>query len=221
MKQTTVLLADDHVLMTDMLCSMLREHFQIVGVAKDGTLMVEMARHHRPDVIVSDVSMPHMNGVDALRILQKELPSTRILFLSMHDDILLIEKLFRAGAAGFIRKANGKEEVLKAIRTVASGQKYITPLVAMGTSSGLRDFGPQAGSNVSLTPRQLELLQSFAEGKTMKEAGDAMHISKRTAEWQKYEIMRKLGIKTTAELIRFAIRINDSNGSFPSALDKT
>jgi DNA-binding NarL/FixJ family response regulator len=220
-KQTTVLLADDHVLMTDTLCSMLREHFQIVGVAKDGTQMVEMAKHHKPDVIVSDVTMPNLNGVDALRILHKELPSTKVLFLSMHDDILLIEELFRQGAAGFIRKTDGKEAVLKAIRTVASGHKYITPLVVAGTSSGLKDVFPQAGSNVTLTPRQRELLQSFAEGKTMKEAGDAMQISKRTAEWQKYEIMRKLGIRTTAELIRFAIRINDTNDSSPSAPDKT
>jgi DNA-binding NarL/FixJ family response regulator len=218
-KQTTVLLADDHVLMTDTLCSILREHFQIVGVAHDGTLMTEMARQHKPDVIVADVSMPGMTGVDALRILQKELPSTRVLFLSMHDDIPLIEELFRAGATGFVRKAAGKEELLKAIRTVAGGQKYITPLLVADTSSGLREARPQAGSN--LTPRQLELLQSFAEGKTMKEAGDAMHISKRTAEWQKYEIMRRLGIKTTAELIRYAIRINDTEGSLPSALDKT
>jgi DNA-binding NarL/FixJ family response regulator len=199
---------------------MLREHFQIVGVAKDGTLMVEMAKHHRPDVIVADVTMPHLNGIDALRILQKELPSPRVLFLSMHDDIALIEELFRAGATGFIRKTDGKEEVLKAIRTVASGQKYITPLLVVGMSSGLRDVCP-TGSNVTLTPRQRELLQSFAEGKTMKEAGDAMNISKRTAEWQKYEIMRKLGVKTTAELIRYAIRINDTDGSFPPAPDKT
>jgi DNA-binding NarL/FixJ family response regulator len=208
MNRTSVLLADDHVMLMDGLVHLVRQDFDIVGVASDGRAMVEMARQSRPDVIVTDISMPHLNGIDAARILRKEAISAKLLFLTMHADLPLVEEAFRAGASGYILKLCAAEEFIKAIKCVAKGATYITPLLAGDLISTLLTTGPQDVAREStLTLRQREVLQLLAEGKTMKEVAAQLGISTRTAESHKYEIMRQLGVQTTAGLIRYAVRI--------------
>jgi DNA-binding NarL/FixJ family response regulator len=208
MNRTTVLLADDHVMLMDGLVHFVRREFDIVGVARDGRAMVEMAKQCRPDVIVTDISMPHLNGLDAARILKKEASPAKLLFLSMHADLSLVEEAFRAGASGYVLKLCGADEFMKAIQCVARGATYITPLLAGDLISTLLTTGPQETSrDATLTLRQREVLQLLAEGKTMKEVAALLGISTRTAESHKYEIMRQLGVQTTAALIRYAVRI--------------
>jgi DNA-binding NarL/FixJ family response regulator len=209
MKRTTVLLADDHTILTDSLIPLLRQDFEVVGIANDGRAMIEMARNKRPDVIVTDVSMPNLNGIDAAQLLRKDVPSAKFVFLTMHADLPLVEEAFRAGASGFVLKTCDVSEFVKAIKAVANGASYITPLLAGDVISTLTTVGAQgSSSDAPLTLRQREVLQYLAEGKTMKEAAVLMGISVRTAESHKYEIMRLLGVKTTAALVRYAVRIN-------------
>jgi DNA-binding NarL/FixJ family response regulator len=152
--------------------------------------------------------MPHLNGIDAARILRKDLRSSRFVFLTMHADLPLVEEAFRVGASGFVLKMCDSGEFVKAIHSVAKGSTYITPLLAGDLISVLMTAGAKESSrDAPLTSRQREVLQLLAEGKTMKEAAALMGISTRTAESHKYEIMRQLGVQTTAELIRYAVRI--------------
>jgi DNA-binding NarL/FixJ family response regulator len=208
MKRTTVLLADDHVMLMDGLVQLVRQEFEVVGIAHDGRAMVEMAKQFRPDVIVTDISMPHLNGIDGARLLRKEGNRAKLLFLSMHADLPLVEEAFRAGASGYVPKLCSAEEFVKAVKCVARGGTYVPPQFAGDLISTLLST-PQQGvaRETQLTLRQREVLQLLAEGKTMKEIGVLLGISTRTAESHKYEIMRHLGVQTTAGLIRYAVRI--------------
>jgi DNA-binding NarL/FixJ family response regulator len=208
MKKTSVLLADDHAVLMDSLVHFIQPEFEVMGIARDGRALVDLARQHHPDVIVTDVSMPRLNGIDAVRILHKEDSSFKVLFLSMHADFPLVEEAFRAGASGYVLKICGADEFIKAIRCVAKGAIYVTPLLAGDLISTLLTIGSQdLARETTLTVRQREVLQLLAEGKTMKEVAGILGISTRTAESHKYEIMRQLGVKTTADLIRYAVRI--------------
>jgi DNA-binding NarL/FixJ family response regulator len=208
LKRITVLLADDHDMLMDGLGHMLGRDFEVVGVARDGRTMVEMAKEKRPDVIVTDISMPNLNGIEAARILRQGIPSIKILFLTMHSDFPLVEEAFRAGASGFVLKTCDMSELAKAIHSLANGSTYVTPQLAEDLIAILTTTDPKKPSRgTPLTSRQREVLQLLAEGKTMKEAAALMGISTRTAESHKYEIMRQLGLKSTAALIRYAIRI--------------
>jgi DNA-binding NarL/FixJ family response regulator len=201
-----LLLADDHHLLAECLTNLLQEEFEIVGVAHDGQEMVEKARQHRPDIVVADISMPKLNGIDAARLIRRERPFTKVIFITMHNDGPLAEAALRVGVAGFVPKLSDTDELLTAIRTVARGEHYMTPMVAgdlilawMGSRSD------KSAQQTTLTPRQLQIVQLITEGKTMKEAAVIMGISTRTAESHKYEIMEKLGVKSVARLIQHAI----------------
>jgi DNA-binding NarL/FixJ family response regulator len=208
MKRTTVLLADDHVMLMDGLVQLVRQEFEVVGIAHDGRAMVEMAKQYRPDVIVTDISMPHLNGIDGARLLRKEGSRAKLLFLSMHADLPLVEEAFRAGASGYVPKLCSAEEFVKAVKCVARGGTYVPPQFAGDLISTLLSTAQQGvARETQLTLRQREVLQLLAEGKTMKEIGVLLGISTRTAESHKYEIMRHLGVQTTAGLIRYAVRI--------------
>jgi DNA-binding NarL/FixJ family response regulator len=175
---------------------------------RDGRAMLEMARRRRPNVIVTDISMPQLNGIDAARILTKEANPARLLFLTMHTDLPLVAEAFRAGASGYILKLCDADEFVKAIQYVASGVTYITPLLAGDLVSSILTTKETENSRATtLTVRQREVLQLLAEGKTMKEIASLLGISTRTAESHKYEIMRQLGVQTTAGLIRYAVQI--------------
>jgi DNA-binding NarL/FixJ family response regulator len=207
MKRITVLLADDHATLIDGLVHTLGRDFQVVGSACDGRTMIEMAKEKRPDVVVADISMPNLNGIDAARILRQDIPSIKILFLTMHSDFPFVEEAFRVGASGFVLKTCDLSELVNAIHSIAKGSTYITPQLAEDLISILITTDPKKPSRGGqLTSRQREVLQLLAEGKTMKEAAALLGISARTAESHKYEVMRQLGLTSTAALIRYAIR---------------
>ncbi len=207
MNRTRILLADDHRMLLDALVSLISKDFEVVGVVGDGGALLDMAGRLQPDIIVLDILMPGVNGMDAARMLQKEGNRAKILFLSMYADLPLVEEAFRIGASGYMLKAGGVDELVKAIQCVSRGGTYVTPLLGDLISS-LLTAGPHKCRAATLTSRQLEILQLLAEGRTMKEIGQMLNITRRTTESHKYEIMRNLGLKTTAELIRYAIRRN-------------
>jgi DNA-binding NarL/FixJ family response regulator len=208
MKRTRILLADDHVMLLDALASLLGQEFDVVGAARDGGAMLEMATRLRPDIVVLDISMPQFNGIEAARLLAKQGNPAKILFLSMHADLPLVEEAFRTGAAGYVLKAGGTDELVKAIQCISRGSTYVTPLLGDLISTLLTASPQQKYRAATLTSRQREVLQLLAQGRTMKEIGQVLNITARTTESHKYEIMRNLGLKTTAELIRYAVRMN-------------
>lgn len=204
-----LLLADDHRVLLDGLIPVLQKDFEIAGIVEDGQMMLEMARKLRPDIVLADISLPLLNGIDAARAIGKELPSTRVVFLTMYNDLQLVEEAFRAGAKGFVLKVAGVTELLHALYTVARGETYITPMITGDVlTTLLAHRSPGESPERKLTSRQRQILQLIAEGKTMKEAASVMNISKRTAETHKYEIMRRFGLQSTAALVRYALRIN-------------
>jgi len=205
MKQTRILLADDHPMMLEGLVSLLGQEFEVVGVARDGSSMLEAAKQHQPEIVVMDIAMPQMNGIDAARELRKENTSCKILFLSMYAELSLVEEAFRTGASGYVLKSGGLEELVKAIQCISRGETYVTPLLGDLIATLLTAGAKQ--NYRGATARQREVLQLLAQGRTMKEIGSLLNITTRTTESYKYEIMRNLGLKTTAELIRYAIRI--------------
>jgi DNA-binding NarL/FixJ family response regulator len=207
MTRTRVLFADDHAILIDALVNAVGSSIEFVGAAHNGRSAIELAKQTRPDVVVMDISMPELNGIDAARILHKEVSSAKLLFLTMYTDLPLLQEAFRAGASGYLLKVCGVEEFVNAVQTVAAGRVYISPLLAGDVVSTLIANGPHrpAGEHI-LTLRQREVLQLIAEGKTMKEVAARLNISTRTTESHKYEIMRHLGMDTTAELIRYAVR---------------
>jgi DNA-binding NarL/FixJ family response regulator len=208
MKRASVLLADDHLVVVQGIIEMIRTACDIAGVATDGRELVTMAKQFRPDVIVTDISMPGLNGIDAARIIRRELASVRVVFLTMHQDLFLIQEAFRAGASGYVLKTCAVDELLTAIRFATAGRKYVTPLLSAGMASRLVRPRPQEKANANLTARQREVLQLIAQGKIMKEVAAQLGISARTAEAHKYEIMRHLGVDTVAGLVRYAVQIS-------------
>ena len=208
MTRIRILLADSHGMLLDGLVSLLAKEFDVVGAARDGHAMLEMARRHQPEVIVVDTAMPQLNGIDAVRILRKEANPAKVLFLSTHADLSLVEEAFRIGASGYLLKQGSADELANAIQSVYRGGTYVTPLLAGDVISTLFSLSSQQGSRtITLTSRQRDVLQLLAEGKTMKEIGALLNISTRTSESHKYEMMRQLGLRTTAELIRYAVRL--------------
>ena len=206
-RRTSVLLADDHRIVLDCLVHQLQKDFDIIGTALDGRSLIEMARLKRPEVIVTDLTMPAMNGLQAMRVLQKERSRAKILVLTMHSELPMIEEAFRAGASGIVLKSGNPEEFVTAVQYVAKGATYITPLLAGDLISSLMKARAGSEARETLTLRQREVVRLLAEGNTMKQVAAFMGISTRTAEGHKYETMRVLGLPTVAELIRYAIRM--------------
>jgi len=207
MPKTRVLLADDHTLVAEALKSLLAEPFDLVGVVHDGRALVEAAEKLRPDVIVTDISMPLLNGLEAVRQLHERRPETRIIVLTMHRDTHLAASAFRAGVSGYLLKISPSEELVTAIREVAQGRSYVTTLLAKDLINLLMDTATPRENEAPLTARQREVLQLIAEGRTMKEVAGLLNISPRTAESHKYDIMQALSVRTTAELVQCAIRM--------------
>jgi DNA-binding NarL/FixJ family response regulator len=209
MNPTRILLADDHVMLLDILKDFLAPEFDVVGVAHDGRSMVDMAKLYHPEIIVADIAMPQLNGIDAVRMIRKESIESKILFLTSYDDLPLVEEAFQAGASGYVLKLGSAEELVQAIHCVERGGTYVTPLLAGDLVSSLLTSAPGHNSSgkAALSTRQREVLRFLAEGKTMKEVANLLNISTRTVETHKYEIMKHLGVKTTAELVQYAVRI--------------
>jgi DNA-binding NarL/FixJ family response regulator len=205
----SVLLADDHKIVAQGLESLLKDSFSFVGTVSDGRALLEAAARLRPDVVVTDISMPLLNGLDAVRQFRPNGIEAKVVFLTMHADAALAAEAFRAGGSAFLLKQSAGDELVQAIHEILRGRAYLTPLIAKDTISVLMEAQTEESK---LTPRQREILQLIAEGKTMKEAAGILNISTRTAETHKYEMMHVLGVKTTAELIKHAIRLHLVNG---------
>jgi DNA-binding NarL/FixJ family response regulator len=208
MSKTRVLLADDHTIVAEGLRSLLEGEFEFVGTVGDGRALLDAARNLKPDVIVADISMPLLNGLDAARQLKRDGVAAKIVFLTMHSEAQLAAEAFRAGASGYVLKSSAGEELIAAIHEAAKGRAYVTPLITKDVLSFLMDAARQGRQlAVKLTPRQREVLQLVAEGRTMKEVASILNISARTVESHKYDMMESLGVQTNAELVQYAIKI--------------
>ena len=206
MNRPRVLLADDHTMFSQGLQSLLEDDCDLVGAVADGEALVEAAHRLNPDVIVVDISMPVMNGFDAVRQLKKLGVTAKIIFLTMHADDRLLTEAFRCGGVGYILKQSAGEELIAGIRQVLAGHKYVTPLIASEWAEDISNKVTET-QKLTLTPRQREVLQLVIEGCTMREVATRLGISTRTAETHKYEMMEGLGIGTTAELIQYAVKL--------------
>lgn len=207
MKKTRVLLADDHKIVLEGLRGILEPEFEIVGAVEDGRRLVAEANRLSPDVVVADISMPGLNGMDAARQIRKNDERIKIVFLTMHSDVTYAAGAFDAGASGFVLKHSAPQELITAVREAMKGGTYVTPMIAAElVASCQRGACPQEGPQNELSPRQREVLQLLAEGKSIKEIAAVLDISPRTAEFHKYRMMEHLKIKTIAELIQYALK---------------
>lgn len=204
--RTKILLADDHKMFVQGLRALLEDEFDLVGTVENGKALVEAAGQLNPDVIVADISMPVMNGLDAVRRLKEQGISAKVIFLTMHADDRLLAEAFRCGGSGYVLKQSAGEELTLAIKKVLAGHKYVTPLLAKEWAEDVRK-GIDSTKKFTLTPRQREVLRLVIEGCTMKEVANRMGISTRTAESHKYEMMEGLGVDSTAELIQYAVKL--------------
>ena len=206
MKRPRVLLADDHRLLREALAHLLEPSCEVVGAVGDGRALLEAAQELRPDIVVLDIAMPLLNGLDAARQLKALMPEVKLIFLTVSEDSDLAAEAFRAGASGYLLKNSAASELFKAIQDVSQGRSYVTPLAMRGlVGSLIREPGPARGA-AQLSARQREVLQLLAEGRTMKEIGRILAITPRTVAFHKYSMMEELGIKTSAELVQFAIK---------------
>jgi len=203
-----VLLADDHKIVAQGLELLLKDSFNLLGTVSDGRALLEEAIRLKPDVVVTDISMPLLNGLDAVRQFRRNGVEAKVVFLTMHADAGLAAEAFRAGGSAFLLKQSAGEELVQAIREILQGRAYLTPLIAKDMITVLMEARESPGEEVKLTARQREVLQLIAEGKTMKEVAGILNISSRTAETHKYEMMQVIGVKTTAALIQHAIRLH-------------
>ena len=207
MKKPRVLLADDHKIVIEGLKNLLRDEFEIVGSVEDGRALVEQASTLYPDVIVADISMPRLNGIEAARQIKKNAKNIKIVFLTMHPDATYAANAFEAGASGFVLKHSASSELIRAIREAIKGRTYVTPLIAGDLIYTYQEAGsPEKNLFKKISPRQREVLQLLAEGKSAKEIASILNIATRTVEFHKYRMMEQLNIKTSAELVRYAIK---------------
>ncbi len=209
MTRPRLLLADDHVVFLEGLKKILDPEFEIVGEVRDGRSLIDAAKKHRPAVVVADVSMPHLNGIEAARALRDAGLRSRIVLLTMHDEAVYATQALRAGVSGYVLKNAPSTEVRTAIREALKGNLYVAPSLAKEVFE-LLSANTRRGDKEhrTLTVRQIEVLQLIVKGLSAKEIGHHLTISQRTAEHHKYNMMDYLGIKTTAELIQYAVKNN-------------
>ena len=207
MPKTTLLLADDHQIVMEGLRSLLATEFDLVGFASNGRELVDECRRLRPDVVVADISMPLLNGIEAIRKLREEGIQPKIVFLTMHSDASYATRALDAGASGYVLKHAASDELVQAIRGAIEGKVYVPRALR---SPALEEFlttgSGHLKATIDLTARQREVIQLLAEGKSAKEIGAILDISPRTVETHKYKMMDDLGVKSTAELVQYAIR---------------
>ena len=202
-----ILLADDHRMVAEALKTLLSPEFELVALVEDGRALVDTAKKLRPDVIVADIAMPHLNGLDALVELKKLDPEVKVVFLTMHQEVAYARRALEAGAAGFVLKHSAPAELITAIRAALNHQTYLTPALAGGVLQNMKQDPTSAKDPAaSLTTRQREILQLLAEGSSAKQTAAALGISARTVEFHKYQMMEALGLHSSAELVHFAIK---------------
>jgi DNA-binding NarL/FixJ family response regulator len=206
-RRPRVLLADDHLLVAEALTSLLSPEFDLVGVVEDGRQLIEAVGRLHPDVIIADITMPHLNGIDALIRLREEGDQVPVVFLTMHRDVTFARRALDAGASGFVLKHSASVELVAALRAALQGKTYLTPQLAGEVQEAMKRGNERAAHPVdALTPRQREVLQLLAEGRAAKEIATSLSISTRTVEFHKYQMMETLDLHTNAELVHFAIK---------------
>lgn len=201
-----ILLADDHVLLLEAFKRLLEPEFEVVAAVTNGRTLLRAALEHKPEIIVADIGMPELNGIEAGRQIRKALPAVRIVYLTMHADPALAAQAFRYGASGYLLKSSAAAELTKAIHSVAAGRTYLTPLVANGDLNALLNETETRTGLAALSSREREVLQLLAEGRSMKQIAGSLNITPRTVAFHKYRIMAALRLKTTADLVQFAIK---------------
>jgi len=203
MKKKRILLADDHKMITESLRNLLEPTYEVVGMVEDGHNLAREAARLVPDVIIVDISMPKLNGLEAVRQIKKEGIGSKVIFLTMHPDIAYAASALDAGASGYVLKHSAQSELLRAVEKVLRGKRFVTEKIAEkldGVPDTRRD------PIRKLTARQREVLQLLAEGKSAKEVADILCISPRTVEFHKYRIMEELGLSSSAELVQYSIK---------------
>jgi DNA-binding NarL/FixJ family response regulator len=206
MNRPRVLLADDHTLVVEGFRKLLEPEFDVVGAVEDGRTLLDVAPRLQPDVILLDIAMPLLNGIDAARQLKKIVPHAKLIFVTMHADAAYVTEAFRAGGSGYLLKRSAATELLVAVREVLQGRFYVTPLVAKELVEPLTTMSRRTkGASAGLTPRQREVLQLIAEGRSNKEMAAILRVSVKAVEFHKSALARRLGIHTTAELTKYAI----------------
>jgi DNA-binding NarL/FixJ family response regulator len=206
MRRPRVLLADDHRLLREAFAQLLATDCDVVGAVADGRALLTAAPELRPDIVVLDIAMPLLNGLDAARQLRRAMPEVKVIFLTMSEDPDVAAAAFRIGASGYLLKNSAAAELLQAIREVFQGRSYVTPLATQGLVDTFLHEPGRPNKPGELSPRQREVLQLLAEGHTMKEIARALKITPRTVAFHKYSMMEELGIKSSAELVQFAIK---------------
>jgi DNA-binding NarL/FixJ family response regulator len=207
MRRARVLLADDHRIVAEGLKGILEPEFELVGIVEDGRALVEAVEKLQPDVVVADVSMPLLNGIEAMRQFKKKYKNIAVVFLTMHTDVMYAAEALEAGALGYVLKHSAPSELVTAVSNAFKGRTYITPLLA----GALLQFHKQKSQetfdeSARLTGRQREVLQLLAEGHSVKEIASILGISSKTVEFHKYGMMENLGLKTSADLVRYAVK---------------
>ena len=206
MKRTRIILADDHTLLSDTIKNLLEPEFEVVATFTDGHTLIEEAPALMPDVVVLDIGMPEMNGLNAGQRLKQMLPAVKLVYLTMHQDPQFASEAFRCGASAYLLKTSAATELVHAIREVLRGRSYVTPLLTKDmVGSFVQNLKHRAPPH-ELTLRQREVLQLLAEGRSMKEIAYTLNITSRTVAFHKYTMMEQLQVKSSAELIQYAIR---------------
>jgi len=207
MKRTRILLADDHILVMECIKLLLELEFDVVGTVADGRALLAEANKLKPDVIVLDVSMPVLNGIDAGMQLRRILPSAKLIYLTVYQDPILADETLRFGASGYVLKSSAASELCHAIHDALRGRSYVTPLLTQGRVAASFLQGPhRQNRSRKVSARGREVLQLLAEGRSMKEVAAILNITPRTVAFHKYKMMGQLQLKTNAELFQFAIR---------------
>ena len=206
MRRPRVVVADAHLMLREAFVKLLEGECDVVGAVTDGRALLEVAPTLRPDVVVLDIAMPLLNGLDAARQLKRTMPSVKVVFLTVSEDPELAAEAFRAGGSAFLLKTSAASELLQAIADVMQGRSYVTPLATRDMVDNLLRRPESASGARELSSRQREVLQLLAEGRTMKEIASILNITARTVAFHKYRMMEDLGIKSTAELVQYAIK---------------
>ncbi len=206
MRKPRVLLADDHTFVLEGFKKLLEEHCELVGAVGDGRALVDAVVGLQPQVVILDISMPRLNGIEAAKKLKKLLPEVKLIFVTMHAETVYVNEAFRAGASGYLLKQSAATELAQAVQSVLNGNFYVTPLIARDVvTSFLNPEQSRSATMDDLTGRQREILQLVAEGFSAKEIADQLKISHRTVEFHKAKIMEQLHLHTTIDLVKYAM----------------
>jgi DNA-binding NarL/FixJ family response regulator len=201
-----LIIADDHKLLADAIKSVLEPEFEVVEIVTDGRALLKSTAASKPDLIIADISMPHLNGLDAAEQIKHKMPSVKIIFLTMNSSAEVAAEAFRRGASAFVLKQSAAEELVSAVRQVMRGESYLSPIIARETVTFLLNQGAGAGEQKKITKRQNEILQLLAEGMSMKQVAAELDLQPGTVAFHKYRMMEVLGIKSNAELLEYAIK---------------